>query len=107
LVVATLRKSGFRISRKKLEIIGPRERKILNGVVLGRRVSVPSERLARVRSGIHKLQEGKVPAAEVDRYVEGLRGGVAQISTIDRAKARRLREDLEFARKHCCATVQK
>jgi RNA-directed DNA polymerase len=101
LVVATLRNSGFRISRKKLEIIGPRERKILNGVVLGRRVSVPSERLARVRSGIHKLREGKVPAAEVDRYVEGLRGSVAQISTIDRAMAPRLRKDLEFARKHC------
>jgi RNA-directed DNA polymerase len=90
LVVATLCKSGFRISRKKLEIIGPRERKILNGVVLGRRVSVPSERFSRVRSGTHKLREEKVPAAEVDRYVEGLRGSVAQISTVDRARARRL-----------------
>ena len=48
-----------------------------------------------------------MPAAEIDRYVEGLRGSVAQISSINRAKARRLREDLEFACKHYSATVQK
>jgi len=106
LVIATLQKNGFRIARKKLEIIGPRHRKILNGLVVGRRVSVPCERLGRIRSGIHNLRKGKVPSPELDRYVQRLRGSVAQISTIDAAKARRLREDLELACKHSGVTVQ-
>jgi hypothetical protein len=102
LVVATLQKNGFRISRKKLEIISPGARKVLNGVLLGRRVSVPPDRLARIRSGIHKLRQGHVPVENMVRYVQGLRGSVAHIATVNATKAERLKKDLEFAISHHC-----
>ena len=95
LVVSTLRKNGFRISRKKLEIAGPRSRKILNGVLLGRHPSIPAERLARIRSGIHKLRQGSVPDADVLRYVRSLQGSIAQIASINTIKGEKLRGDLE------------
>ena len=97
LVIATLQKKGFRISRKKLEIIGPGERKILNGVLIGRRLSVSPERLSRIRSGIHKLRQGCVPGAKVARYVQSLQGSIAQIAPINAMKAEMLREDLKAA----------
>jgi hypothetical protein len=97
LVVATLQKNGFRISRKKLEIVGPGVRKILNGVLLGRHVSVPPDRLARIRSGIHKLRQGQVPVQSLARYVQSLRGSIAQIATINAGKAEKLKKDLGAA----------
>jgi len=96
-VVSTLRRGGFRISRRKLEITGPGARKILNGVVVGPSLGVPPERLARIRSGIHKLRIGAVSTADVPRYVQCLRGSIAQLATINAKKAERFRRDLETA----------
>jgi RNA-directed DNA polymerase len=97
-VISTLRKGGFRISRKKLEITGPGARKILNGVVVGpSSLGVPPERLARIRSGIHKLRMGAVSTADVPRYLQRLRGSIAQLATINAKRARRFRKDLEAA----------
>jgi|ERR1700735_2177569 len=97
LVVHALRKAGFRISHRKLEIMRPEARKILNGVLMGRQLSVPPDGLARIRSGIHKLRQGKVPPENVGRYVQGLRGNIAHVMSIAPRKARKLREDLEAA----------
>jgi RNA-directed DNA polymerase len=98
MVVGALRESGFRISRKKLEIAGPGKRKILNGVLIGgARLSVPPDRLARIRSGIHKLRQSQIPTDEVDRYVRALRGSIAHVAMINPVKASRLRADLEAA----------
>lgn len=97
IVVSTLMKNGFRVSRKKLEVKGPRAQKILNGVVVGARLSVPSERLARIRSGIHKLGKGFVPASDIPRYVQSLRGSITQIGSIDQKKAEKLGRDLQTA----------
>lgn len=97
LAIRTLRKAGFGISRQKLEILGPGKRKILNGVLLSRLLSVPPNRFATIRSGIHKLRQGQVSASEVDHYVQSLRGSIAHVSTIIPVKAERLREDLEAA----------
>ena len=95
LVASSLQKNGFRISRKKLEIIGPGSRKVLNGVLLGRQLSVPPERLARIRSGIHKLRQGRVRSTDAARYVQSLRGSIAQVATINPTKAKVLREELD------------
>jgi len=98
-VIRVLREHGFHISRKKLEIVGPGARKILNGVVLGHGFGVPPDRLSRIRSAIHKLQEGHVPPAEIESYVRSLRGSIAQITSISGKKAECLGKDLEAAYK--------
>ena len=97
IVIRVLREHGFRISRKKLEIVGPGARKILNGIVLGRGFGVPPDRLSRMRSAIYKLQEGHVPTAEIENYVRSLRGSIAQIKPISGKKAECLGKDLEAA----------
>jgi hypothetical protein len=98
-VIKVLREAGFRISRKKLEIAGPASRKILNGVVLGRRLGIPPDRLSRIRSGIHKLRQGYLQSAQIEGYVRSLRGSIAQIKPINAKKAESLGKDLEAARK--------
>jgi hypothetical protein len=96
-VVATLKKNGFRTSRKKLKIAGPRKQKILNGVVLGGSLGVPPERLSRIRSGIHRLRKGDVPAPEFQQYIQSLRGSISQIAQISPKKSEKLKRDLEVA----------
>jgi hypothetical protein len=94
LVVEALRRAGFRIPHKKLEIIGPGARKILNGVLLGRELSVPPDRLARIRSGIHKLRQGKVSTENLGRYTQSLLGSIAHVASIVPRKAQKLRAEL-------------
>jgi hypothetical protein len=96
-VARVLAKAGFKISRKKFEILGPGARKILNGVLLGRQLSVPPDRLSRIRSGIHKLNQGAIAPEDVGRYVQSLRGAIAHVMSIAPRKAKRLREDLDAA----------
>jgi hypothetical protein len=96
-VTAVLQGHGFRISRKKIEIAGPGSRKILNGTLLGRRLGIPHDRLSRIRSGIHKLRQGQVPEADRARYVQSLKGNIAQIRAIAASKAELLRRDFEAA----------
>src|SRR5260370_4064082 len=98
-VIGVLREGGLRISRKKLEIAGPASRKILNGVVLGRRLGIPPDRLSGIRSGIHKLRQGYVQSAQIEGYVRSLRGSIAQIKPINAKKAEFLGKDLEAAYK--------
>jgi len=95
IVVHALRHEGFRVSHKKLDILGPGARKILNGVVMGPKLNVPPERLARIRSGIHKLRQGKVPPEDLDRYVRSLQGSIAHLASIVPSKGEKFRSELE------------
>jgi hypothetical protein len=57
--------------------MGPRAVKLITGTRLGARgIRAPREKVARVRSGINKLQRGLVDANKVERYIKGL---VAQL----------------------------
>jgi hypothetical protein len=96
-VISVLREGGFHISRKKLEIAGPASRRVLNGVVIGRGFGIPPDRISKIRSGIHKLGQGHVPAAQIEPYVRSLRGSIAQIKPINARKAEHLSRNLEAA----------
>jgi RNA-directed DNA polymerase len=77
IAAATLRANGLRVSRKKVKIMGPRSAKIITGTRLGAaRTRSPREKLARIRSGIHKFELGLVEPDEAERYIKGL---VAQL----------------------------
>jgi len=95
-VIATLRKSGFHVSRRKLTICGRRDRKVLNSIVLGTHgLGVLPDRLANIRSGIHKLRQGLVRSEELDSYVRSLRGRISNVATICPEKAARFRRKLD------------
>jgi RNA-directed DNA polymerase len=71
---------GLRLSRKKIRIMGPRAIKLLTGTRLGAgQVRAPKEKLARIRSGIHKLRSGLVREEDEEKYISGL---VAQLRFI-------------------------
>ena len=96
-VVASLRHAGFSISHKKLHVMGPGTRKVLNGVLMGRFPNVLPERMARLRSGIHKLRTNQVAAHETDKYVRRLQGSILYVGSIAPRKAAKLKKELEEA----------
>jgi RNA-directed DNA polymerase len=95
IAVLVFRRAGFVVSHRKLKIMGPGERKVINGTVAGPRPGVPKELLRRLRSGIHKLQIGMVSQGDQHKYVLSLKGRISHVGTIDRRKAGRLSEELE------------
>jgi RNA-directed DNA polymerase len=73
----TLRAKGLRVSRQKIEIMGPTAAKLITGTRLSAGgTRVPRQKLSRIRSGIHKFECGMVAANEAGKYIKGL---VAQL----------------------------
>lgn len=95
--VQALTAAGFAVSHRKLRVMGPATRKVLNGVMLSRFPSVVPDYLARIRSGIHKLQTGQVPPHDSDKYVRSLLGAINHISSIEPKKGAQLKDRLEAA----------
>jgi hypothetical protein len=95
LVIPALHRAGFRISRQKIKIMGPADRKTLNGVLMGKFPSVVRERFSQLRSGIHKLKTNQVPQHELSKYVQALRSRIVQVGSIVPHKAARLRRELD------------
>lgn len=93
--VSALTDAGFAVSHRKLRVMGPATRKVLNGVLLSRFPSVVPEYLKRIRSGIHKLQTGQVSPRDLEKYVRSLLGGINHISLIEPRKGAQLRNRLE------------
>jgi len=75
--------------------MGPGDRKVLTGILLGKRPTVLPQRLSNLRSGIHKLRTGQVPPGLQDRYVRSLRGGITFVGLVSQDKAAQLHEDLD------------
>jgi RNA-directed DNA polymerase len=94
-VVASLCRAGFSVSHKKLHVMGPGTRKVLNGVLMGRFPNVLPERMARIRSGIHKVGTRQIAADEMDDYVRRLRGSTLYVGSIAPRKAAKVRKQLE------------
>jgi RNA-directed DNA polymerase len=97
-VIATLIKAGFRVSHRKINRMGPRDRKELNNLVLGKFVTVRKEYRARIRAGVHNLKCGRVPEHEIGAYIEGLRGSIGYLRLFDPSRAAGLQLKLEQAR---------
>jgi RNA-directed DNA polymerase len=95
--VACLRTAGLSVSHRKLKIMGPGTRKTLTGVLLAQFPGVLPERLARLRSGIHKLSTGDVNDNEVENYASRLQGGIAYVASIDPRKGAKLATELRSA----------
>lgn len=97
-VVATLMRAGFRVSHRKINRMGSRDRKILNKLVLGRFVTVKKQYRAWIRAGIHNLRCGRVIVADAGAYVEGLKGNIGYLRLFDPRKAANLEQRLQDIR---------
>jgi RNA-directed DNA polymerase len=93
--VSSLRAAAFSVSHRKLKIMGAGTRKTLTGVLLARFPGVLPERLAQLRSGIHKLSTGELDDEEVENYVMRLKGGIAYAASIDPRKGAKLARNLQ------------
>jgi hypothetical protein len=95
IAIRALADAGFAVSHRKLRVMGPATRKILNGVLLSRFPNVAPEYRKRIRSGIHKLQMGLVPAQDSNKYIRSLLGAINHISSIEPKKGAKLGIRLE------------
>ena len=93
IAIEVLRRAGLAVSHKKLKVMGPSSRKILNGIVVGRKLNVKSEYRNGIRSGIHKLRIGAVNRATFDLYVKSVNGSIDHAYRFNKRLAERLRED--------------
>jgi hypothetical protein len=89
--------AGFSVSHRKLQVMGPATRKVLNGVLMNRFPNVVPEYLKRLRSGIHKLETGLVPLQHSDKYIRSLLGAINYVSSIQPRKGASLKSQLDTA----------
>jgi RNA-directed DNA polymerase len=99
-VAQTLAENHLRVSRRKVKVMGPGTRKIVNGILLpssakSTNLGVPKELLSRIRSGLHKIKTGEVQASD-RKYVEALRGTIAYVNHVCPPKGQKLID--EFTR---------
>jgi hypothetical protein len=96
--VAVLTVHGFRISRKKIKIMGVNDKKVLNGNILGNRSPrVTDKRIGLVRAAIHNLAEGRVPEGERAHYVASVVGKIRHIEFLNARQAAPLNRKLNAA----------
>ena len=82
-VRATLADNGFKVSREKRKILGPRDQKVLTGARLGRlQVRAPHKTMSDLRAAIHRLAIGAVPSNDVEKYRQNLKGRIAHVGSI-------------------------
>jgi RNA-directed DNA polymerase len=99
---AALKSEGFKISRKKVRIMGPSAVKILAGTRLGgTEVRAPNDKISRARSGIHKLGTGLVSPSQQERYINSLVGQLRYIEQLYPADVARPASLLASAIKGC------
>jgi hypothetical protein len=74
--------------------MGARERKVLNGLVVGLVPGVTRERRLAIRSGIHKVENDQIPIKGRSKFIRGLEGNINQLTPIKPQLAARFRQDL-------------
>jgi hypothetical protein len=98
--IRVLADNGLRVKRSKIRIMGPTAIKILTGTRLGsHKVRSPKEKLSRVRSGIHKLQQGLVEPSDEETFISGLVGQLRFIEQLCPSDVRAYASTLKNASK--------
>ena len=77
--VAVLQRAGLGISHRKLKVMRPGSRKILNGIIIGKELNVPLKYRRDLRAGIHRLRRGHVNRCYLDKYTRSMLGRIAYV----------------------------
>lgn len=100
--ISALGKNGFRISRNKLRILSESNRRVVTGILLSTKPTIEREKIAQIRSGIHKIAVGEITKKKRKRYLRRLRGSIQYVKSVDAAKGQRLDEALRHALRAGC-----
>jgi len=75
--IAVLQRAGLGVSHKKLKVMRPGSRKVLNGIILGKELNVPLKYRKDLRAGIYRLRRGQVNRRMLDKYTRSMLGRIA------------------------------
>ena len=102
-VKSTLKVAGFKISQPKLKVMGTTKQKVINGIIPGRKPSIPKQTRERIRSALHHLRVkniceqvpmGKLLVQDVERYIATQKGKLAYFRNVNPQQTRLLEEEL-------------
>jgi len=88
IVVATLKRAGFRISRSKLKVMGSNKQRVVNGVIAGQQPSISKQNRDRIRAALHRLRVGDIRDEDRDRYIATQKGRIVYLASINSRQAR-------------------
>lgn len=89
---------GFKDSRKKRAVLGPRQAKVITGVRIGKDGPRACRiKMREVRAGIANLRKGKITERGFDKDVQSLRGKIVHIRSLCAADAIQLQNQLDNA----------
>jgi hypothetical protein len=91
--VTVLQRAGLAVSHRKLKVMRPGTRKILNGIILGRQLNVPPKYRKDIRSGISRLRNAEVDRGIFDKYVRSMKGRIDYVVRYNRKLGERLMEE--------------
>jgi hypothetical protein len=74
--------------------MGARERKVVNGVVVGTAASVPKQNRARIRAALHHLRVDEISEKEREERLDRLKGSINYLATINPSQAGRFQDQL-------------
>ena len=94
IVIATLKRRGFKISRSKLKVMGSGKQRIVNGVIAGEKPSIPKENRDRIRAALHRFRIGDIRDEDRDRYIATQKGRIMYLASVNPAQARIFQAEL-------------
>ncbi len=96
----TLADNGFKASRKKLKILGPRDLKHITGPRLGRdAIRACHAKVSEVRAGINNLRSGRFTTRGPAKDMQSLQGKIAFIRSVCATDAANLQIRFDLASK--------
>lgn len=98
-VIETVRQvlaaNGFKDSRRKRAVLGPRDPKVVTGVRLGKHgPRACRAKMSEIRAGIFNLSMGKVTANGLQHDLQSLQGKITHINSLCAADAKKLQDQL-------------
>lgn len=94
IVIATLRRAGFKISRSKLIVMGPGKQRVVNGVIAGENPTISKQNRDRIRAALRRLRVGDIIEGDKDSYVGTQKGRIAYLASVNPRQARTLEVEL-------------
>lgn len=94
IVISTLKRWGFRISRSKLTVMGPGKQRIVNGVIAAHKPSISKENRDRIRAALHRLRVGDIREKDKDSYIATQKGRILYLASVNPGQARVLEDQL-------------
>lgn len=88
IVIATLKRWGFKVSRSKLKVMGSCKQRVVNGVIPGEKPSISKQKRDRIRAALHRLRVGDIREEDRDSYIATQKGRIVYLASVNSSQAR-------------------